>query len=109
MASINKWICSGRLNSDAIAFDTEGQGFECMFHVTVGAGNGGTVWITTYWRGKKAEAAFDDLRKGTLVFVEGSIGPRDADRDGSIIVNAASVIFEEHDGLQSIETLERSK
>ena len=86
---INSIFFTAPLSSRAVEV-TDGGGFECIFHANIG-GKNGTVWVTCYYRGKKAEAIFPHLTKGTMVCVHGALGPRESERDGSIIINAREV------------------
>lgn len=96
MASINTWVFSGRLSSDAMQRNT--CGFEALFHMNVSPSRGQRLWVACIWRGKKAEEAFDLLTKGTLVCIEGALGPREPDFSGAVITNVRNVIFEDDDG-----------
>lgn len=91
----------GRLGADPeIRFTPDGAAV-CRFRVAVNTGEGDqrrTVWYrVSAWR-KLADAAYQHLRKGRLVFVEGDFTPQDwIDRSGvarcSLEVTARDIIF----------------
>ena len=89
---INRWTFSGHITRDAEQYERNGGGFECLLHVQVPMQDGRHVWAAVIWRGKAAEAAFTDLVKDRLVFVDGAVGPRDAVQGAAIVVNAKTVV-----------------
>lgn len=89
---INRWNFSGFITQDAEEYDRDRGGFECLLHVHIAAGDGRHVWAAVIWRGKAAEAAFPALVKGSLVFVDGMVGPRDGMAGAAIVVNAKTVV-----------------